>query len=138
MGHEYDEMGPASAQRPLSYGIARNSEPKFKPEPLREKLIWVGVDLDGTLAEPLWTPENPTSDIGDPIPESLEKVRELVDHGYKVIVHTSRPWTDYQAIEQWLLHYNVPFKEIQCGKPLYAAYVDDRAIHAEEMSWLPK
>lgn len=111
---------------------------KFKPQPLRDKLIWVGVDLDGTLAYPLWTPDNPTSDIGDPIPESIKKVQELVDNGYKVIVHTSRPWTDYQAIEQWLVHYGIPFKEIQCGKPLYAAYVDDRAVRAEESSWLPR
>lgn len=110
---------------------------KFVPKPLRDKLIWVGVDLDGTLAEPLWTPDNPTSEIGDPIPESMEKVQELVSAGYKIIVHTSRPWTDYQIIEQWLNHYEIPFKEIQCGKPLYAAYIDDRAINATESSWLP-
>jgi hypothetical protein len=106
-------------------------------KPLRSKLIWVGVDLDGTLAEPLWTPDNPTSEIGDPIPESLDKINELVEAGYKIIIHTSRPWTDYQIIEQWLNHYEIPFKEIQCGKPLYAAYIDDRAIHAEAGSWLP-
>jgi hypothetical protein len=123
--------------RPLSRAVADKAEESFKPTPFTSKLIWVGVDLDGTLAEPLWTPDNPTSDIGDPIPESIEKVQELWRNGYKVIVHTSRPWTDYQAIEGWLLHYNIPFKEIQCGKPLYAAYVDDRAIRAEEKSWLP-
>jgi|ERR1700754_1232742 len=110
----------------------------FKPKPLRDKLIWVGVDLDGTLAEPLWTPENPTSDIGNPIPANIKKVWKLVNAGYKVIVHTSRPWTDYQVIEQWLQHYDIPYKEIQCGKPLYAAYVDDRAINAQEDSWLPR
>jgi len=111
---------------------------RFKPQPLRSKLIWVGVDLDGTLAEPLWTPENPTEEIGDPIPDAILKVNQLVAQGYKVIVHTSRPWTDYQMIEQWLQHYNIPYKEIQCGKPLYAAYVDDRAINAREESWLPQ
>ena len=112
-------------------------EPKFTPKPLRDKLIWVGVDLDGTLAYPKWTPDNPTSEIGDPIQKNIEKVNELVAAGYKVIVHTSRPWTDYQVIEQWLNWYKIPFKEIQCGKPLYAAYIDDRAIHADAESWLP-
>lgn len=112
-----------------------NNRPVLKP--LRTKLLWVGVDLDGTLAEPLWAPENPTSEIGDPIPVNLLKVDELVAAGYKIIIHTSRPWTDYQIIEQWLNHYSIPYKEIQCGKPLYAAYIDDRAIHAEEESWLP-
>lgn len=109
----------------------------FKPKPLAEKLIWIGVDLDGTLAYPKWTPENPTSEIGDPIWENVDKVHELVATGYKVFVHTSRPWTDYQIIEQWLHYYGIPYKEIQCGKPLYAAYIDDRAINAREKSWLP-
>jgi hypothetical protein len=118
------DIGPVTVGRPVL-------------KPLRSKLIWVGVDLDGTLAEPLWTPDNPTSEIGDPIPESLDKINELVEAGYKIIIHTSRPWTDYQIIEQWLNHYEIPFKEIQCGKPLYAAYIDDRAIHAEAGSWLP-
>lgn len=117
--------------------LAAEEKEKFVPKPLRTTLIWVGVDLDGTLATPLWTPDNPTSDIGDPIPSAIKKVHELVDAGYKIIVHTSRPWTDYQIIEQWLIHYEIPFKEIQCGKPLYAAYVDDRAIHADEDSWMP-
>lgn len=130
---------PHEARRiPRSMWNDAENRGSFKPQPLRDKLIWVGVDLDGTLAYPLWTPDNPTSDIGDPIPESIKKVQELVDNGYKVIVHTSRPWTDYQAIEQWLVHYGIPFKEIQCGKPLYAAYVDDRAVRAEESSWLPR
>lgn len=119
-----------------SVGQVTIGRPVLKP--LRTKLLWVGVDLDGTLAEPLWTPDNPTSEIGDLIPRNAEKVMELVRNGYKIIIHTSRPWTDYQIIEQWLNHYGIPYKEIQCGKPLYAAYVDDRAVHAEEESWLPK
>lgn len=115
-------------------------EPKGKPKPIaqRKKLLWVGVDLDGTIATPVWTPENPTSEIGDPIPESIKKLRELADNGYKIIIHTSRPWTDYEAIENYMLHYGIPFREIQCGKPLYAAYIDDRAIRADDSSWLPR
>lgn len=111
---------------------------EFKPQPLKSKLIWVGVDLDGTLAKPVWTPENPTTEIGDPIWSNVDKLEALVAMGYKIFIHTSRPWTDYQIIEQWLQHYDIPYKEIQCGKPLYAAYIDDRAIRAEEDSWLPR
>lgn len=141
------------AQDNLAKAVAENAEKKFEelkaryeelkqerftPQPLKTKLIWVGVDLDGTLAEPLWTPDNPTSDIGDPIWENVKKLKALVSMGYKIFIHTSRPWTDYQVIEQWLLHWDIPFKEIQCGKPLYAAYIDDRAIHESEESWLPQ
>jgi hypothetical protein len=108
--------------------------PKVPP---RDRLIWAGVDLDGTLAKPVWTPSNPTAEIGEPIWDNVWKLRELSAAGFKPIIHTSRAWTDYEAIEAWLEHYAMPFREIQCGKPLYAIYVDDRARHAEAESWLP-
>lgn len=103
----------------------------------RSHLKWVGVDLDGTLAEPLWTPANPTSEIGDPIWKNVAKLRELVSAGYKIHIHTSRPWTDYEAIEYWLEKFNVRWDAIQCGKPLYALYIDDRGRHESAESWLP-
>lgn len=111
------------------------SKPKL-PGP-RSRLLWIGVDLDGTLAEHIWTPENPTSDIGDPILENVAKLEELVAHGYKIVIHTSRGWTDYEAIETWLRFHRIPYREIQCGKPLYALYIDDRGRHADTESWLP-
>jgi len=104
--------------------------------PLRTDLIWYGVDLDGTLAEAIWTPENPTSDIGDPIVENIAKLREVCEAGYKIHIHTSRAWTDYERIEYWLKHHEIPFNQIQCGKPLYRKYVDDRAVPADADSWL--
>jgi hypothetical protein len=106
------------------------------PDP-RANLIWAAVDLDGCLAEPLWTPGNPTREIGQPILRNVEKARELAEHGFKIIIHTARPWTDYEAIEQWLNHWNIPWRRIQCGKVLAAIYVDDRGRNSEEDSWLP-
>jgi len=110
------------------------THPKAPP---RDKLLWIGVDLDGTLAEPLWTPANPTSDIGLPIWENVAKLYKLHKAGYKPVIHTSRPWTDYQNIEIWLNHYGFPYKAIQPGKPLYSLYVDDRGRHSSAASWLP-
>ncbi len=108
---------------------------EFIPPPPRSDLRWLGIDLDGTLAEPLWTPENPTTDIGEPIWENVEKARHAVDQGFKLFIHTSRPWTDYETIKNWLEHYKIEFKEIQCGKPLFRTYVDDRAVNADDMDW---
>lgn len=105
--------------------------------PPRDKLLWVGVDLDGTLAEPVWTPQNPTSEIGNPIWENVAKLAALHVAGYKIIIHTSRAWTDYELVEDWLRTHHIPFREIQMGKPLFALYIDDRARHADAESWLP-
>jgi hypothetical protein len=105
--------------------------------PIRTKLEWVGVDLDGTLASP-WHKDMVAYEIGDPIWENVEKLKAVVAAGYKAIVHTSRPWSDYENIKNWLTHYEIPFKEIQCGKPLFAAYIDDRAVRADDESWMPR
>jgi len=101
----------------------------------RADLLWVGVDLDGTLAKKNWTQANPTSRIGEPIWANVGKVNVLAEH-YKIVIHTSRPWTDYERIESWLEYYDIPWDNIQCGKPLYKAYIDDRAVTADSFNWL--
>lgn len=104
--------------------------------PKRSRLLWAAVDLDNTLAEPLWTPANPTTEIGAPIWSNVHKVMALRDAGYKIIIHTARADTDYEAIEMWMQYYGVPFKEIRTGKPLAAAYIDDRGVHADHPDWV--
>jgi hypothetical protein len=106
--------------------------------PQRDRLLWIAVDLDGTLAEPIWTATSPTLAIGQPIRHNVVKLREAVRAGYKVVIHTARPWSDYEAIESWLVHHNIPFRRIQCGKILAALYIDDRGRHESEASWIPR
>jgi len=101
-------------------------------------LLWYAIDLDKTLAEGKWSPNNPTFEIGEPMWDNIRKAREVEAAGYKIIIHTSRPWSDYENIEGWLNHYNVPYRRIVCGKLLAIRYVDDKAINADEASWLPE
>lgn len=120
-----NEGGAPEAQRP------------YRRPPPRSELLWVGVDLDDTLARSLWSPENPTTEIGDPIWANVYKLRQVVTEGYRIHIHSSRPWTDYEAIKGWLRHWDIPFDQIQLGKPLYILYVDDKARNADAESWLP-
>lgn len=103
-----------------------------------EPLKWLGVDFDGTLFESLWSIDNPTSDIGEPIWANVIKAKLAYQAGYKIIVHTARPSTDYAAIEAALNEYEIPFKFITTGKILVASYVDDRGVHESAPSWNPK
>lgn len=107
----------------------------FALPPPRSDLKWLAVDLDGTLAEPVWTPESPGPDVGTPIQKNVDKVHDAVARGYKIIIHTSRSWTDYEYVESWLLFHNVPWHRIVCGKLLAAAYIDDRAVHESAVKW---
>jgi predicted mannosyl-3-phosphoglycerate phosphatase (HAD superfamily) len=103
----------------------------------RENLLWAIVDFDGTLAESTWTVDNPHAAPGQPILDNLDKLDELSDAGYKIIIHTSRGSADYELIESWLNEFQVPFKQILTGKPLGAIYIDDRGRHSDAESWLP-
>lgn len=103
--------------------------------PPRTKLLWLAVDLDGTLCWPTWKPGQTRSVVGDPIPENVDKLCDAVDAGYKVMIHTSRPWSDYELIKAWLKEHNIPHKGIVCGKILAHRYIDDKAINARDEVW---
>lgn len=106
-------------------------------EPPPHGLKWIAVDFDNTLCQTnydLQTGENP---MGPAIPGTLEKCLELVANGYKIVIHTSRPWYDYEAIEAWLRYHHYPFHSIVCGKLQARGYVDDRNIDHRAESWLP-
>lgn len=89
-----------------------------------EELKWFSCDLDGTLAKKIW----PEEGIGEPIDGAVEAMIELKRRGFKIMVYTSRHWSDYTNIESWLNDYNIPSKGIICGKPLVVAHVDDRNV----------
>lgn len=104
---------------------------------------WIGVDLDGTLAEyDTW--KGPTH-IGAPIKLMVGRVQRWLDHGYEVRIFTARVSHDGtvnrlndaqmagEAIRQWCL--------VNLGQILVVTNVkdyamielwDDRAVQVEE------
>jgi hypothetical protein len=86
--------------------------------------LWVGIDLDNTLAESIWTPES-REGIGKPLSGALEGIQKLIDLGFKPVLYTARPWSDHEAIERWLSDHQFPIKRIICGKPLFRKIIDD-------------
>jgi hypothetical protein len=105
--------------------------------PTATYLPWVAIDLDGTLAEGIWTFDDPTSEIGQPLWANVKKLESLQERGWLVAIHTARPWGDYDAIARWLRWYSIEYNIIVCGKVLAAAYIDDRAINATAVDWTP-
>lgn len=99
---------------------------EFVPPTQLDRLGWLAVDFDGTLCESTWSPDNPHAQPGPPIQENVDELRRCVELGWKITIHTSRGWADYNIIEAWLNHYDVPFRRIVCGKLLAHRYIDDR------------
>lgn len=89
-----------------------------------EDLKWLSVDLDGNVAENIW----PERGIGKPIPMALNYYREMAEKGYKLWIHTSRSWEDYEGIERWCRDFDLPISGIVPGKFLARRYDDDRAF----------
>lgn len=101
--------------------------------PDRQRLNWLAVDLDGTLAESIW----PAGGIGSPIWSNVAKVHHAHAEGWTIVIHTSRGWEAHETITGWLRKYGIPFQAVVCGKLLAAGYVDDRAILPSAELWTP-
>jgi hydroxymethylpyrimidine pyrophosphatase-like HAD family hydrolase len=108
------------------------------PPKQRSELLWAAIDFDGTIATSTWTPDNPLALPGAPIEGVRWKLWALIGQGYKVVIHTSRPWSDYELIESYLNHHGLPHNKVICGKLLAAVYVDDRAVHSSREDWSGK
>ena len=79
---------------------------------------WIGVGLDGTLAQyESWvSPKH----IGPPVPKMLERVKRWIAEGREVRIFTARVSDPTQAvdarraIEAWLLNNGLPMLSITC------------------------
>ena len=103
------------------------------------------VDVDGTLCE-LKSPEQSYSDA-KPIWKVVEKLREMKDSGFYIVLHTARNMRTYEGnlgkinkytapiLHDWLTFWNIPYDEIYFGKiwPGQGGfYIDDRTVRPSE------
>jgi cobalamin biosynthesis Co2+ chelatase CbiK len=63
-----------------------------------------------------------------PIDGAKEALTRLINLGLKVIIYSSRPWSEYNIIEDFMNKFSLPFNRIICGKPLFKFVIDDRNI----------
>lgn len=73
---------------------------KSRYEEVADTIPWIGVDLDSTIAEYHgWT--NSATEIGAPIPEMVDRVKQWLEDGYMVKIFTARvDGTDKNAINE--------------------------------------
>lgn len=85
-------------------------------------------DLDSTLVD---TNESNNFDLSTapPIKATCQMLRKSAKEGRSIFIFSSRHWSDYKEIKQWLKKHRIPFKAIICGKPLGRRYFDDKAVN---------
>ncbi|MFA5035696.1 MAG: hypothetical protein WC479_00775 [Candidatus Izemoplasmatales bacterium] len=90
---------------------------------------WIGVDLDGTLAEfNGWVDDG---GIGKPVPLMLKKVKKLLSEGHLIKIFTARaPYPQQiRIIQDWLEENGLPILEITNVKDLDMILLyDDRCV----------
>lgn len=90
----------------------------------------IAVDFDATLAK-YSKYEGPTK-IGKPIKGAREFLRQLKARKLYILVFSCRAMEHggYEAMEDWLVRYRMPYDAIYrgIGKPYATAYVDDRGV----------
>jgi hypothetical protein len=93
---------------------------------------FIGVDLDGTLAmHPEWTIPRGPEDIGEPITEMVERVKQWLAEGKEVKIFTARACNDKNIapIKVWCKKYLGKELEVTNTKtPDMMEIWDDRAI----------
>lgn len=99
---------------------------------------WIGVDLDGTLADSREWPM-----IGRPIPAMVDRVKQWLSEGKDVRIFTARVYPhgrknplDYEAvvrnIQRWCFDHIGMALPVTCEKDFQMMELwDDRCIHVE-------
>ncbi len=96
------------------------------------KTPWIGVDLDGTLAE--WHGWSHDKKIGKPIAPMMERMYKwLHTPGLEVKIFTARAAmnadVEIPRIHAWLAEHGLPKLEVTCSKDMFMIELwDDRAV----------
>jgi len=105
----------------------------FLWEAQRDYKRWIGVDLDGTLANHTsWKGDN---HVGEPIPEMMKRVKQWIKQGKIVKIFTARAHDPKKIppIKKWLKANGLPDLEVTNIKdPGMIQLWDDRAVRVEK------
>lgn len=100
----------------------------MRADPRKENDGWIGVDLDGTLAE--YTTYKGDDHVGKPIDKMVKRVRKWLDEGRDVRLFTARK--PHPAIRRWMVeHLGVALPITNVKDHHMQALYDDRAVQVE-------
>ena len=80
----------------------------------------IAVDFDGVIY-----------DRGREVPGANYALQEIIDRGYRLVIHTLRARTPSGTsyVAEWLDEHDLPYHDITAIKPDAICYIDDRAVH---------
>jgi hypothetical protein len=116
-----------------------------EPREATHKRGWIGVDLDGTLAE--YEKWEGATVLGAPIPAMVERVKRWLAEGWEVRIFTARAYPEVgrenhdeviAAIEDWCQEHVGHVMPVTCVKDFRMVELwDDRAVSVEPNTGRP-
>ena len=99
-----------------------------------KKTIWL-IDIDGTVCEDVPNEESWKFLQADPLPGSLEKVKDLYKNGDRITFFTARTDEHKVETEAWLDKHGFPYESVVYNKPRISDdevyhWVDNRSVFA--------
>lgn len=94
---------------------------------LEDIMAIFAIDFDGTIVLDKYP------DIGEPIPEAIETIKEIKKMGHKIIIWSCRVEPQLTEMRKFLLLNEIPFDHINENCPMKIAYYrnDTRKIGAD-------
>ena len=95
-----------------------------------KKLKYI-IDIDETICT---TPDSRDYNLSKPIPHRIKKINELYRSGHNIKYYTARGYvtgidwykTTYDQLQNW----GCKFHSLECKKPDYDVWIDDKALNA--------
>lgn len=100
------------------------------------------IDIDHTICIPDDSQKDTFEKYGKakPIPEMIAAIKKASSEGYRIVLFTARRMATHdgdinkviedvgQLTIDWLREHEVPYDDLQFGKPNAVYYVDDKAL----------
>ena len=104
------------------------------------------IDIDHTICTPNDSATDTYEKYGkaEPIPVMIDAIRKAKDSGFRIVLFTARRMATHNGdinkviedvgdlTKSWLKDNNVPYDELQFGKPNAIYYVDDKAMTPDQ------
>lgn len=83
---------------------------------------YVAIDFDDTIMD---------ARTERPVRGAKDAIRAMKDGGCFITVFTNRLDQRWTWVRDWMDRNGIPFDRIQCGKPFYEVFIDDKAAKFE-------
>jgi len=84
------------------------------------------IDIDGTICS---EEDFKNREKAKPFKKTIKNINSLKKKGHKIILFSSRPWSQYDMTQEWLKKKKLKFDNLILGKPIGDIWIDDRSIN---------